>query len=76
MVAFANEDNNSVQAYANQLISDYGQTVYADAARLTLAKMLITDDDYDKARQTLEFAPGDRKSPALKQVAKLRIVYL
>ncbi len=76
MVAFANQDNNSVQAYANQLISDYGQTVYADAARLTLAKLQVNEDDYDKARQTLDYVASHAKMPALKQVAKLRIARL
>lgn len=76
MVAFSNQDENSIQSYANQLIKDYGQTVYADAARLTLAKLLVTNDQYDKARENLEYVAEHSKMQPLKQVAKLRIARL
>ncbi|ARG97628.1 YfgM family protein [Legionella micdadei] len=76
MVAFSNQDENSIQSYANQLIKDYGQTVYADAARLTLAKLLVTNDQYDKARENLEYVAQHSKMQPLKQVAKLRIARL
>lgn len=76
MVAFSNQDENNIQSYANQLIKDYGKTVYADAARLTLAKMLVTNDQYDKARENLEYVAEHSKMQSLKQVAKLRIARL
>ncbi|KTD08184.1 YfgM family protein [Legionella jamestowniensis] len=76
MIAFSNQDNKSVRAYANQLIHDYDQTVYADAARLTLAKLYIGFDKYAKARESLEYVVNHSKMPALKQVAKLRIARL
>ena len=76
MLAFANQDNQSVQSYANQLIKDYSKTVYADAARLTLAKLFVTDDNYPKARESLEYVANHSKMPALRQVAKIRIARL
>ncbi|CEK10631.1 YfgM family protein [Legionella hackeliae] len=76
MVAFSNQDNKSVRAYANQLINDYGQTVYADAARLTLAKLYVGYDKYAKARENLEYVANHSKMLSLKQVAKIRIARL
>ncbi|KTC86724.1 YfgM family protein [Legionella brunensis] len=76
MVAFSNQDNKSVRSYANELINDYGQTIYADAARLTLAKLYINYDKYAKARESLEYVANNSKMMALKQVAKIRIARL
>ncbi|KTD36666.1 transmembrane protein [Legionella nautarum] len=76
MVAFSNQDNNGVQSYANQLIKDYGNTVYADAARLTLAKLFVSSDQFDKAQENLNYVATHSKMLALKQVAKLRMARL
>jgi predicted negative regulator of RcsB-dependent stress response len=76
MVAFANQDNQSVQSYANQLINDYNQSVYADAARLILAKLFIADDDYKKAKEALDYVANHSHMQALKQVATIRIARL
>lgn len=76
MVAFSNQDNKSVRSYANQLINEYGDTVYADAARLTLAKLFVTREKYEKARENLEYVAKNSKMTALKQVAKIRIARL
>jgi predicted negative regulator of RcsB-dependent stress response len=76
MVAFANQDKLSVQSYANQLINDYGQSVYADAAHLILAKLFIADDDYKKAKESLDYVAKHSPMQALKQVATIRIARL
>ncbi len=76
MVAFSNHDNKAVRGYSKQLIEDYKQTIYADVARITLAKYYVTKDDYKKARETLEKVAQDSKVKALKQVAKIRIARL
>lgn len=76
MVAFSNKDDKGIQAYSNQLIKDYPKTVYADAARLALAKLLVNEENYDKARQSLEYVVNNSKMPALKQIARLRIARL
>lgn len=76
MVAFSNQNNKSVRAYANQLINEYGETVYADAARLTLAKLYVAHDQYNKAVKMLEYVANNSKMTALKQVAKIRIARL
>ncbi len=76
MMAFSNQDNKTVHAYANQLLHNYGRTVYADAARLTLAKMYVQDENFPKARQALSKVAKDSKAPILQQTAKIRLARL
>jgi predicted negative regulator of RcsB-dependent stress response len=76
MVAFLNQDDKGIQSFANQLVNDYSQTVYADAARLTLAKLQVGKEKFDEAQQSLEYVAAHSKMPALKQVARLRIARL
>lgn len=76
MVAFSNQDNKSVRSYANQLINEYSKTVYADAARLALAKIYVGYEKYEKARSILEQVANNSKMIPLKQVAKIRIARL
>lgn len=76
MVAFSNKDNKSVKSYANQLINEYGETVYAHAARLTLAKLYVGRNHFDKARETLRYVADNSPMKALRQVARIRIARL
>lgn len=76
MVAFSNHDNKAVKSYANQLVNEYGQTVYAHAARLTMAKLYVSQDHYDKALETLKVVANNSPLKALKQVARIRIARL
>lgn len=76
MVAFANKDDKGIQAYSNQLIKDYPNTVYSDAAYLALAKVQVNEEHYDKAQKSLEYVVANSKMPALKQVARLRLARL
>lgn len=72
MVAFSNQDHKGVKSYANQLVKEYDRTVYSDAARLTLAKILVNENKYTKAHAHLEAVIQQSKMPALKQVAIIR----
>lgn len=76
MVAFSNQDAAGIQSYSKQLMKDYGKTVYADAARLALAKYQVNADLYDQAHKSLEYVAVHSKMPALKQIAKLRVARL
>ena len=76
MVSFSNQDEKGVQSYANQLINEYGRTVYADAAHLILAKLFVAGDNYEKARTELLPVANSSKMQSLKQVAKIRIARL
>ena len=73
MLAFSNQDNKSVRAYANQLLNEYSQTVYADAARLALAKLYVSREKYDKAETELDYVATHAKMPELKDIAKIRL---
>lgn len=76
MVAFSNQDTKAISSYANQLTTEFSQTVYAHAARLTLAKMYVSDNNLDKAIETLETVANSSPMKSLKQVAHLRIARL
>lgn len=76
MVSFSNQDSKGIRSYANQLISQYGKTVYAHAARLTLAKWYVARDHHDKALALLETVANSSPQKALKQVARIRIARL
>lgn len=73
MLASSNQDGQGVRAYANQLITDYGQTVYADVARLTLAKRYMLRENYPKAQKELEQVALHSTMPTLKDVANIRL---
>lgn len=76
MLAFSNQDNKGVRGYANQLIKDYGDTVYSDAARLTLAKILVSHEKYSKAKEVLDYVATHSTMITLQQVAKIRLARL
>lgn len=73
MAAFSNQDNKAVRAYSNELIHTYGKTVYSDAAKLTLAKVWVNKEQYDKAREMLADVGAHARHPVLKQIAKIRL---
>lgn len=76
MLAFSNQDYKSVRSYANQLVTDYSDTVYADAARLTLAKLYVTHEHYQRAQVLLEEVASHSKMKALADVARIRLARL
>ena len=76
MLAFSNHDNKASRGYAKQLITDYGHTVYADAARLTLAKLYVSREKYNLAEKELIYVAAHSKMSALQQVARIRLARL
>ena len=73
MVAFANQEEDKTQAFANTLIQNYSRTVYSAAAHLTLAKFYVNQEDYPKAVVELQAVAKQAKSPALKELASIRL---
>lgn len=73
MSEFSNQNTKAVRSFANELISNYGSTVYADGAHLTLAKMYTAKDESDKAIKELQAVATHSKMTPLKQIAKIRI---
>ena len=76
MLAFSNQDNKGVRGYANQLLKDYSDTVYSDAARLTLAKLFVLQEKYPKAKEELAYVANHSKMITLQQIAKIRLARL
>lgn len=76
MLSFSNQDYKSVRGFANQLVANYGDTVYADAAQLVLAKLDVTHDRYKRARVRLEAVALHSKMKALADVARIRLARL
>lgn len=72
MHAFEKEDSTSIQAYAKTLTSSYQHTVYADAAMLVLARLYVTQQQWDKAIESLEQVANKGKTQALRQIAQQR----
>lgn len=76
MLSFSNQDYKSVRSYANQLVTNYSDSVYADAARLVLAKLDVTHEHYKRARVRLEEVAAHSKMKALADVARIRLARL
>lgn len=73
MMALSNHNNKAVRAYANELITDHSSSVYADVAHMTLAKIYITKNKLDDAKNELRRVADNSKMRSLKQIAKIRI---
>lgn len=73
MVAFSNQNTKEIRSYANELIKDYDHSVYADVAHMTLAKIYVSKNQLDKARNELQTVAEKSDMTALKQIAKIRI---
>ncbi|WP_028388781.1 YfgM family protein [Legionella fairfieldensis] len=76
MVAFSHQNNEAVQSYAHRLINNYDGTIYSDVARLILARLFITSDNYNKAIKELEHVANNSRALSLKQVARIRMARL
>jgi predicted negative regulator of RcsB-dependent stress response len=74
MVAFANKDYKAVRGYSRQLVDEYQNTVYANAAQLTLAKIAVKNEKYKSAKVLLTSVITNSKSKVMIDVARIRIV--
>lgn len=76
MVAFSNQNNKGVKSYANELIANYQNTVYADVAHLTLAKLYVAKNKLKEAKDELKKVADSSKMKELQQIAKIRFARL
>ena len=76
LVAFSNQNIKAVKAHANHLVKNFSNTIYADAAHLTLAKLYVSKDKFDSAIDELDVVAQKGHLPALQQIARLRIARL
>ncbi len=73
MVSFSNHNIKSVRSYANELINKYDNTVYADAAHLTLAKIYVDKNKLNAAKTQLYQVIKKGHMLPLQQIAKIRV---
>lgn len=73
MVAFSKQDDQSIQAYAKTLSTEFGSTVYSDVARLTMARYYVTHERWKEATEALASVAQKSTMPALQQVAVIRL---
>jgi predicted negative regulator of RcsB-dependent stress response len=71
-----NEARPLVRASADQLISEYGSTAYADAASLMLAKLDVEAGQLEQAGHHLDRVMDHSKDSVMQHVARLRLVTL
>jgi predicted negative regulator of RcsB-dependent stress response len=73
MNEFSNKNTKLVQSYADDLITHYKNTIYADAAHMTLAKIYVSNDQLEQAQSELQAVADQGKMTALRQIANIRI---
>lgn len=66
----------AVRSSAEQLIAEYGNSAYADYARLTLARLAVEEGDYESAAATLQGVVDAADTDTIKWVATLRLARL
>lgn len=60
--------------HGERLIEDYARTPYATFAALALAKLATQEADYAVAEERLRWAADNAREPALRHVARLRLI--
>jgi predicted negative regulator of RcsB-dependent stress response len=73
MSAVEAKDDKLVLVYAQQLSKESGQTVYRDAAHLTLAHYFVSHAEWEMARNELQAVIRDGHTPAFKALARMRL---
>ncbi len=73
MLASANHQSKQINKYANELVKKYPESIYSDAARLSLAKLAVSERDFDAAEQQLMWVAEHSKISELAAVAKIRL---
>lgn len=73
MLSFSNQNSADVTSFANDLIQHYPDHIYADVARLLLAKQKISNKHPAKAIQYLKNIVQHAKNPVIRQIARTRL---
>lgn len=73
---YSSHEDKALRSYANELIKEYGSSVYADVAHLTLAKLYVAKGRIGAAKEQLQAVITKSKMSALKQIAKIRMARL
>lgn len=67
------EKRNEAEVAAQQLIESYAGTLYADRAKLLLARFAAEQKDYDQAAKHLSDVVGNGVNEAVKNLARARL---
>lgn len=73
MNASAHQDTKQISAFSETLIQNYGTTIYADFARLILAKYEVESGNLDKAKVSLSAVLSTANSMTVRQIARIRL---
>ncbi len=76
MVAYANNDYKQIKSNSQRLIDDFKSTIYADVAHLTIAKVAVNREKYQKAQKSLSLVIANSKSPIIVSIARVRMARL
>ncbi len=68
-----NQQNDEAIARGYTLIEEYGSTVYAQMARLTLARIFAETGEYDKSEQQLRMVLDARPDIAVEMIVRKRL---
>ncbi|MCG8325503.1 MAG: tetratricopeptide repeat protein [Thiotrichales bacterium] len=67
------KDHDGVRNAAKQLLDDYATTTYAVYAALNLARLAVQDEDFEAARDHLEYASDHAVSKELRLLSETRL---
>lgn len=74
LVELQQDRRRSVIEHGERLVEDYARTPYATFAALALARIAIQETDYATAEERLRWAVDKTREPALRHVARLRLI--
>lgn len=68
-----NDDDTSIQAGSYRLLKDFPRTVYANLARLILAKSSLEQQQWEQAIEFLQEVATQAKDRGIQDIARLRL---
>lgn len=74
--AIRSEDLAQITEYGNTLIEDFSSSDYASLAALLLAKVALSENDIDRAKENLEWVLQSEDGLELHIIARLRLARL
>jgi predicted negative regulator of RcsB-dependent stress response len=69
----AADDKDRLKDTVSKLIADYADTPYAAQGQLLVAQRAVERNDFESARDSLNWVIGHSGDPGLKKIAKLRL---
>ena len=73
MQASSNKNDDKMQQLAQQLITKFASTTYADVAHLILAKLAVDQENYQDAKKELQFLIDHSSKKIIVEIARARL---